>query len=90
MPANAQYQAVNAAKRPSQHVSTPLSIAWQHAGWTPTKDTSGLLAGSRRQQLFEGQEEERQVECGEQEHKGDVCAQRANQHQEGENEPGKH
>jgi hypothetical protein len=60
------------------------------AGWTPTEDASNLLAGNRQQQLFEAQKEERQVECEEQEHKGDGCAERANQHQEGENEPGKH
>ena len=57
---------------------------------TPTEGTSNLLAGGRSQQFFEGEEEERQVECEEEEHKGEGCAQRANQHQEGEDEPGKH
>jgi len=56
----------------------------------PTKDTSYLLAGSRIEQVVEGQEEERRIECEEQDDEGDVHAPGADKHEEGENEPGKH
>ena len=58
--------------------------------WTPTEHASNFLQGVRTSVSMEGQEEERQVECAEQEHKGASCPVRANQHKEGENEPGKH
>ena len=58
--------------------------------WTPTENASNLLEDGGLEVIMEGQSEERQVECTKQDHKGDGCAQRANKHQEGENEPGKH
>ena len=58
--------------------------------WTPTENASDLLEDEGLEVVMEGEEEEGQVECAEQEHKGDGCAPRAHKHQEGENEPGKH
>jgi len=53
-----------------------------------TEDTSCLLKSPHVKQHVQSQEEEREVKGKEQEHEGDGRAERANQHEEGENEPG--
>lgn len=86
--ARAQYQAVNAARRPNQRVSTPCQ--WLTARWPRTEDTSGLLASLDVKQRVQSQEEECEVKGEEQEDEGDGRAECANEHQEGEDEPGHH
>ena len=84
--ASAQYQAVNAARRPSRRVSTPCES--QAARWARTEDASCLLEDRHVQQHVQGEEEECQVKCEEEEDKGDGRAECADQHDEGEDEPG--